>query len=191
MGGSPVRRVLRPILVVLAIIFLVEAWLWDRLEPIVAWIVARIPLEKLKRRIAGWVDHLPPPATVFVFVVPFICLLPLKLFGLWLVARGELLSAAGVLIMAKVVGLGVTAFVFDVTRDKLLLMPWFRLVYFTVLAWRDWAHRTVEPIKRRIRIRARLLVPGQSRRAFQLWKRIRRIRRRMHTPTAAAGTEVL
>ena len=42
------RRVLRPVLVFLAIIFLIEAWLWDRLEPVVARIVAIIPLTRLK-----------------------------------------------------------------------------------------------------------------------------------------------
>lgn len=179
------HRVLRPILIVLAIIFLIEAWLWDQLQPIVAWIVDRIPLEALKRRIAAWIDTLPPPATLIVFIVPLVLLLPLKFFALWLIAEGELLSAAGVLIVAKVVGLAITAFVFDVTRDKLLLMPWFSAVYYRVMAWRDWAHALVDPIKRRIRIRLRLLLPGQTRRAFRLWRRIRRIRRRMQMPATA------
>ena len=180
------HRVLRPILILLAIIFLIEAWLWDRLEPIVAWIVARIPLETLKRRITAWIDRLPPPATLVVFIVPFLLLLPLKFLALWLVARGEVVSATGVFILAKVVGLAITAFVFDVTREKLLLMPWFSAIYYRVLAWHDWAHALVDPIKRRIRIRLRLLLPGQTRRAFRLWKRIRRIRRRMQMPATAA-----
>jgi len=72
--------------------------------------------------------------------------------------------------------------VFDVTRDKLLLMPWFSAVYYRVLEIRAWAHEVIDPIKRRVRIRARLLMPRQSRRAFRLWKRIRRIRRRMQMP---------
>jgi len=83
-----VRRVLRPILIFLAILFLIEAWLWDRLEPIVAWIVDRIPLQRLKRRIAASIDHLPPPATLAVFIVPFVVLLPLKLFAIWLITEG-------------------------------------------------------------------------------------------------------
>lgn len=176
------RRILRPILIFLAIVFLIEAWLWDRLEPIVAWVVDRIPLEALKRRLAAWIDHLPPPATLIVFVVPFVVLFPLKLFALWLITEGEIMSAAGVLIVAKVIGLAVTAFVFDVTREKLLLMPWFSTIYYRVLALRAWAHELVAPIKRRIRIRMRLMLPGQSRRAFRLWKRVRRIRRRMQMP---------
>ena len=34
------RRLLRPILILLALLFLLEAWLWTRLEPLVAWCVA-------------------------------------------------------------------------------------------------------------------------------------------------------
>ena len=45
------RRLLQPIWVLLAVIFLIEAWLWDHLEPIVAWVVAKIPLQAFKH---GW-----------------------------------------------------------------------------------------------------------------------------------------
>ena len=47
------RRLTRPLLILLAIVFLIEAWLWSHLEPIVAWIVARIPLRALKARLRG------------------------------------------------------------------------------------------------------------------------------------------
>ena len=36
------RRLARPFLILLAIVFLFEAWLWRHLEPIVEWIVAHI-----------------------------------------------------------------------------------------------------------------------------------------------------
>jgi hypothetical protein len=173
---------LRPVLVVLAIIFLIEAWLWDRLEPVVAWVVARIPLARFKRWLSAAISGLPPSLTLLVFLIPPIALFPLKLLALWLIARGALASAAGVFLLGKLAGVGITAFVFDATRDKLLMMPWFRYVYDHVMAWRDWAHALVDPIKRRIKLRMRLLLPAQSRRAFGLWKRIRRIRRRMHLP---------
>lgn len=46
------RRLLQPLWVLLALIFLLEAWLWDHLEPIVARIVALIPLRAIKAWIA-------------------------------------------------------------------------------------------------------------------------------------------
>ena len=54
------RRLLRPFLILLALFFLFEAWLWERLVPIVAWVVARIPLTPVKAWIAARVQHLPP-----------------------------------------------------------------------------------------------------------------------------------
>ena len=58
------RRLLRPFLILLALLFLFEAWLWTRLEPMVAWVVALIPLERLKARIAAAIERLSPAATL-------------------------------------------------------------------------------------------------------------------------------
>lgn len=114
------RCLTRPLLILLAIVFLIEAWLWSHLEPIVEWIVARIPLRALKARLAGTIRKMPPAATLVVFVVPIVLLFPLKIVGLWLLANGYWIAAGLVLILAKLVGLAVTAFVFKVTRPKLL-----------------------------------------------------------------------
>ena len=51
------RRILQPLWVLLALIFLIEAWLWDHLEPIVARVVAWIPLRAFKVWLAGIVTR--------------------------------------------------------------------------------------------------------------------------------------
>ena len=61
------------------------------------------------------------------------------------------LGALAVLALAKVVSLGVTAFIFDVTRPKLLQLAWFRALYDWVIWLLAWAHALVDPIKRRIK----------------------------------------
>ena len=119
------RRLLQPFWVLLAVIFLIEAWLWDHLEPIVARVVAWIPLRAFKQWLAERVDTLSPAMTLIVFVVPVIPLFPLKLVGLWLLANEYWVSAIVIIIFAKFLGVGVTAFIFDVTRPKLLEMAWF------------------------------------------------------------------
>src|SRR6202034_4102202 len=144
------RRLLQPVWIVLAVIFLIEAWLWDHLEPVVAWVVARIPLQSFKHWLAERVDTLSPAMTLIVFVVPVIPLFPLKLVGLWLLTHQYWLSAITTIIFAKLVGVGVTAFVFDVTRPKLLEMAWFEKLYEFVIALRAKANALVEPIKQRI-----------------------------------------
>jgi hypothetical protein len=168
------RRLMRPFLVLLAIIFLIEAWLWRHLEPVVAWIVARIPLRALKARIAAWIETIPPAAALAVFVVPAILLFPLKLLTLWLLAQKQLIAAGLVFTFAKLAGLGITAFVFEATRPKLLQMAWFRWLYEHVLMALAWAHRLADPIKDRIRKAMHVFRPKRAGRAMRLFWRIRR-----------------
>jgi len=178
------RRLLRPLLVLLALVFLFEAWLWSHLAPIVGWIVARIPFAAFKARFAAAIERLPPYPTLLVFVVPVILLLPLKFIAVWLLARGYWLAALAVLALAKVVSLGVTAFIFDLTRPKLMQLAWFARFYNWVMRGLAWAHDLTEPVKRRIRTWFRMFSP---RRAGRTLKLLLRIRRRMRTARAATA----
>src|ERR1700745_3237779 len=137
------RRLLQPLWVLLAIVFLIEAWLWDHLEPIVARVVAWIPLQAFKQWLAERVDSLSPAMTLIVFIVPVIPLFPLKLIGMWLLVHEHWMSAVFTLLFAKFVGVRVTAFVFDVTRPKLLEMGWFEKMYESVMAMRAKANALV------------------------------------------------
>jgi hypothetical protein len=154
------RRLLHPLLILLALVFLVEAWLWNHLAPVVAWIVARLPLRQIKAAVAAWIERLPPAATLVVFIVPVLLLLPFKLLGLWLLAHGHWLDAIALLALAKLVGLGVTAFIFDLTRPKLLQLAWFRRLYDLVMLWLAWSHELIDPIKLRIESALRVLGPS-------------------------------
>jgi len=144
------RRLLQPVWVLLAIIFLIEAWLWDHLEPIVAWFVALLPLRSFKQWLAERVDTLSPAMTLIVFIVPVIPLFPLKLIGLYLLTHEYWLSAIATILFAKLLGVGVAAFVFDVTKEKLLEMAWFEAMYEFIIGLRAKATALVEPVKRRI-----------------------------------------
>jgi hypothetical protein len=125
---------------------LLETWLWDRLEPIFSVIAAHFPLETIKKQIANRVERLSPAFSVIVFAVPFGLLLPFKIAALWLLARGYWISAANTLVLAKLVGFGSTAFVYDTTRTKLLQLGWFRSLHDGVIAWRAWSHERVDPL---------------------------------------------
>jgi hypothetical protein len=168
------RRLLQPFWVLLAVIFLVEAWLWDHLEPIVARIVALIPLRTFKAWLADRVDTLSPAMTLIVFLVPVIPLFPLKLVGLWLLTHEYWLAAFVTIVFGKFLGVGVTAFIFDVTRTKLLQMQWFRKLYETVLTVRAKAAALVEPVKQRIVELMRGDGDGWSSRMLRLIQRFRK-----------------
>jgi hypothetical protein len=171
------RKLLRPFWILLALIFLLEAWLWDHLEPIVARLVALLPLAGLKRALARAIAGLPPWATLFVFAVPFLAMAPLKFLEFYFLAKHNWLGAAAVIVFIKLVGLGVTAFIFDATRDKLLQMHWFRRLYEAVMRARAWAHAQTEPVRRRVR---QLLWLMRPQRAGTFLRRLMRLRRRAY-----------
>jgi hypothetical protein len=170
------RRLLQPFWILLAIIFLIEAWLWDHLEPIVACVVAAIPLRTFKQWLAERVDTLSPAMTLIVFIVPVLPLFPLKLVGFWLLAHEYWMSAVFTILFAKLLGVGVTAFVFDVTRPKLLEMAWFERLYDFIIALRAKAKALVDPVKARI---VDFLSGGESWSARTL-RLIQRFRRSVH-----------
>ena len=172
------RRVLKPFLVLLALIFVIEAWLWEHLRPLVAAVVNVIAWDRLKARLARVVEWLPPWAVLIVFVIPFLVLLPLKFLEVYFIVQRQWIAAILVLVLAKLVGLGVTAFIFDVTRPKLLQMAWFRWLYELALVLLAKAHALIDPIKAAIKRRMRRIVwlikPGRSGRFFRRLARIRR-----------------
>jgi len=168
------RRLLQPVWVLLAIIFLIEAWLWDHLEPIVARVVAAIPLARFKQWLTERVDALPPAMTLIVFAVPIIPLFPLKLVGLYLLTHEYWLTGVSTFLFAKLLGVGVTAFVFDVTRDKLMEMHWFERLYDLVMKLRAKAHELVDPVKQRIKETIGGNGEGWSSRTLRLIQRFRK-----------------
>jgi hypothetical protein len=176
------RRWLRPLWIFLALLFLLEAWLWDHLEPLVARFVRLIAWEKLRERLVRIIEILPPWAVLIVFIVPVIALLPLKFLEVYLLAKRQWLAAAVVLLLAKLLGLGLTAFVFDVTREKLLLMPWFKRMYDWFIWAREWAHERVEPVRQKVRQFVWLMKPQ---RASRFLRRLMRLRNRAYRSRAA------
>ena len=168
------RRWLRPLWVLLALLFLLEAWLWDRLGRVVAVVVDVLLLDAAKAALRRWMESLPPWAALGAFAIPALLLLPFHAAELYLLAHQRWLAAIGVIVLAKLFGLGVVAFVFDATRGQLLQMAWFRRVYDWVMRGLDWAHAQVEPFKVRIRRYLSLLRPQRASRFVRLFWRIRR-----------------
>ncbi|ABD85757.1 hypothetical protein [Rhodopseudomonas palustris] len=172
------RRISQSLWFLLAVAFLIEAWCWDHLEPIVARIVALIPLREFKAWLAQRIEGLSPAMTLPVFLVPVAPLYPLKLFALALIAQGHLLAGLAIFLFLQVVGLGVVAFIFDVTKPKLLQMRWFAAAYHWLIALRAKAHALVAPsiaaIKAKIAAALRGDGHGWGARTLRMIGRLRR-----------------
>lgn len=177
-------RLTRFLWTLLAAIFLVEAWLWDVLGRLVAGIVAALPLAALKRALQRLIETMPATFALTLFIIPIVIILPFKLAGLALIAGGRVLSGGCVFLAAKTVGLGVTAFVFDVCHGRLMTLPWFARLYAQVIAFRDWAHAKVDPYKVAIRARVARLREELRARLSQgspgLVRRLAALRARIH-----------
>ena len=175
----------------LAAIFLIEAWLWDVLGRLVSAIVAVLPLAALKRTLQRMIDTMPATFALSLFIIPILVVLPFKIAGLALIAGGRVMSGGCVFLAAKTVGLGVTAFVFDVCHGRLMTLPWFARVYGMVIGFRDWAHTKIDPYKTAIRarvadLRASLREKFASE-APSLMRKLAALRARVH----ARGREIL
>ena len=167
------RRLLQPLWVLLALIFLIEAWFWDHLEPVVARIVAMIPLRAFKAWLAARVAQLSPMATLLVFLAPVVLLFPVKFLEVWLLANQYWISAVVLIVAMKFIGVGIAAFIFDVTKPKLLQMPWFVRVYDWVLDIRRRASEIVAPVMLRIRALVARIRGGSSSRWMRTVHRLR------------------
>ena len=84
------------------------------------------------------------------------------------------MSAVLTIIFAKFLGVGVAAFIFDVTKDKLLEMHWFETLYEFVIALRAKANALVDPIRSRIRDTLRGGGDSWSARTLRLIQRFRK-----------------
>jgi hypothetical protein len=144
------QRLVRGFWFTLAVVFVVESWLWDHVKEWLRALARALGLERLEARLIDLLAPLSPLPTLAVFAVPAMVIFPLKLVAISMLAHGEVLAGIVVILTANVLALGVTGFLFDTCRDKLLQMPWFAKFYSIVLAVRAWADALVAPARQRL-----------------------------------------
>lgn len=177
------HKLLKPLWILLALLFLLEAWLWDLIAPWVARLVGLIPWQRFKTWLAERVAAMPAALVLVLFALPDAVLLPVKLGALWVAAQGTFAGHAfigmGVFVIAKISGLAVTVFLFEVCRPKLMELGWFAWLYEWLQRARVWSAAQVAPIRAHLhgiaqQIRQRL---GLSR--STLLRMVERIRTRI------------
>ena len=137
----------RPLLLLAAAVFLFESWFWQGCIALGRRIAALIPWTALKARLAAIIAILPAPVVLAIFLVPVAIIEPMQTVCVYLIARGHVLIGVVGFIALKFFGLGIIAVMFDLTREKLLSMPWFAWVYAKFVAFHAFAHHLIEPYK--------------------------------------------
>jgi hypothetical protein len=153
-------------MLLLALAFLFESWVWDRLVAAVRWVSDRIPWEAFRERARARFNLWPATVSVIVFGLPFVIVEVGSTFSLILIALGRVLVGLALYLFLKLALLTVVAVVFDLTKEKLMTLPWFVFLYEKLLALRQYAFRIVAPYRERA-LRAMDRLRSQSR-AFWL-----------------------
>ncbi|MEI6559185.1 MAG: hypothetical protein WCO00_12340 [Rhodospirillaceae bacterium] len=137
------RQVLRlPLMVLAALVMLFEDFVWSRVTVLVT-VIARL---RLVARLEAWVLTRSRHTTLALFAVPILCLIPFKLFALWLIASGHLITGVLVIIAAKVTGTAISARLFMIAKPKLMTFETFVRVYGAVLRFNAWAHGLIDSL---------------------------------------------
>ena len=139
------HKVRRTALLALAILFLAVSSIWDGLGAIGAALARRVPWDKFKSAFGRIIDRLPAPFALLVFLVPFLIVEPLLVAATVAIAMGYVLAGCVAWIILKFMAIAVIPAIFDLTKHKLMTMPWFVLAYEKVMAFHQYAHRLVAP----------------------------------------------
>ena len=165
----------RSLLIPLALLFMLEAWLWDKTGALIARLIVALPLEAFKQRVSRAIEALSPIQTLCIFIIPVLVLLPIKIMALWFLAHGWVVAGIGTIIAAKLAGLGVSSYLFTLCKPKLLLLGWVRWLYEHCLHWRELAAKLVRPYTNFIHQYRKKLA-----RRFPRSKLVEKLRARMH-----------
>jgi hypothetical protein len=131
-------RLLRPSLifalnVLAALLLLFEEWGWRPLSNL----LARLARFKVWALAELWIAGLPPYGALLALAVPSTIVIPAKLIGVYLLATGHFVTAAVVIICAKIAGTALVARIFILTKPVLMQIGWFRRAYDAFVPWQD------------------------------------------------------
>jgi hypothetical protein len=141
------HRTRRAALLALAVCFLAVASLWDGLVAIGARVAAIVPWARFKRGFASLIDWLPTPLVLLIFLVPFLIVEPLLVVATIAIAMGYVVLGAIAWVVLKILAIALLPAIFDLTKHRLMTMPWFVKAYEKVVAVHDWADAIVAPYK--------------------------------------------
>ena len=141
------HRVRRTALLALAMAFLAVSWVWDALAAVAREFVAVIPWRRVKAAVAALIDRMPAPLALLVFLVPFLIVEPLLVVATVAIAMGYVFWGAVAWIILKFLAIAVIPAIFDLTKHRLMTMPWFVWAFDKVMAFHHYAGRIVAPYK--------------------------------------------
>lgn len=127
------------VLTLLAILLIIEEWLWDILSVCGHYLALLLRLESVER----WLMQTAPFTALLAIMIPILIVTPINLAAFWLLLHGLLLQGLLLEVFAKLLGTLLVARVFTLTKPQLLTFAVIAWVYNTVTAWLRWAHAKI------------------------------------------------
>lgn len=123
----------------LAVVLIIEEWLWDLLTAFGHSLVRWLNLESFEQ----WLSQASPTLALVAFCIPIIIVTPINLVALGLLAHGLILQGILMEVLAKLLGTLLVARVFALTKPQLLTFAFLRIIYTTITSWLQWAHQQI------------------------------------------------
>jgi len=152
-----------------AVAFLLEIWVWDRMVAAVGWIAARVPWDAFKTRARAFINRCPAIVAVLLFGVPVVVSEIGAFFSVVLIALGHVILGATIYIALKVVGVGLIAVIFDLSREKLMTLPWFVVLHDKFERLHAYLQSLVQPY-REAALEALRGLRAQAQAAWRRWR---------------------
>jgi hypothetical protein len=147
------------LLSVLAIILIIEEWLWDGLSALGHFLAYHLGLARFEL----WLAQRSPYQALCAISIPILIITPINIAAFWLLINGFTLQGIGLEIAAKLLGTLFVARFFTLTKQQLLTFRLISLVYNTITYWLKWAHEkiietAVYQYAKNIKIRAKQVI---------------------------------
>lgn len=127
------------LLSLLAVVLIIEEWLWDLLSALGHTLVKWLHLERLER----WLSQTSPPMALVAFSIPLLIITPLNIAALAMLANGMILQGVLLEVLAKLLGTLMISRVFALTKPQLLTFTVLAIIYTNITRWLQWAHQKI------------------------------------------------
>jgi hypothetical protein len=149
------------LLSILAVILIIEEWLWDGLSAFGHFLIGLLRLDDFER----WLSQVSPNVALVAFMVPVLIVTPINLYALRLLAHGLILQGILLEIVAKLLGTLLVSRVFTLTNNQLLSFRLLAVIYSTVMRWLNWAHQkitdtTVYKLAKALKLQLKSIISG-------------------------------
>jgi hypothetical protein len=103
-------------------------------RPLSAW----LGRQRLLQPLYAWIARLRPYPALALFSVPVVILEPIKPVGAFLMAAGHVMSGILTIAAGEILKITLVERLFHLTRDRLMQIPAFAMVYRQWMKFHDW-----------------------------------------------------